>query len=142
MGLTGNISKMDVRINYLLTARIKAVAEQAQAEIYRDSVVNCFSQESFSGLTFWGFTDKHSWVHDFYYEDSPLLFDKEYQKKPSYFAVEEALKQIKSRKENNESLDDTIGRWMKWMKPEPQEDVNKNSQVTGNNKPDWQIDET
>ena len=42
-------------------------------------------------MTFWGFTDAHSWIDEFFGEDDPLLFDEQYQAKPAFFGVEDAL---------------------------------------------------
>lgn len=40
-----------------------------------------------TGITTWGITDRHTWRPN----DTPLLFDANYQKKPAYFAVLDAL---------------------------------------------------
>ena len=41
-----------------------------------------------------GFSDRHTWVKHFYYDDAPLIFDEEYNRKKSYYAVRDALQTI------------------------------------------------
>ena len=68
-----------------------------QAATFHDVVAACLSQPSCKALTFWGFTDKYSWLN--YFDTScvngdtprPLLFDDDYQKKPAYTGVLNAL---------------------------------------------------
>ncbi len=38
-----------------------------------------------------GFSDKDSWINDYYRPDRPLLWDEEYQPKPALTAVRTAL---------------------------------------------------
>ncbi len=43
-------------------------------------------------IQFWGFTDKYSWVpQTFSGRDNALLFDRNYNPKPAYYAVQAAL---------------------------------------------------
>jgi endo-1,4-beta-xylanase len=43
-------------------------------------------------VTFWGFTDKRSWIPEVFAGwGSAHLYDEAYQPKPAYFAVLEAL---------------------------------------------------
>lgn len=74
--------------------------ECAQRQIYHDIIASALTEPSFDGVWFWGVTDRHSWVYDFYNtkqdesnEDPlPLLFDRDYNKKDSaYGAVRDAL---------------------------------------------------
>lgn len=99
LGLSVNLSEMDVRVNKLpmaaaTTATLPGDALAAvQAQIYRDTLAACFAHKAFSGVTFWGFTDKHSWCDAFYAAGSDaLLFDRAYARKPAYFAVAQALR--------------------------------------------------
>lgn len=42
------------------------------------------------GITFWGISDKNSWLQDFYKQkDAPLLFDDYYASKPAYCSLKE-----------------------------------------------------
>jgi endo-1,4-beta-xylanase len=89
LGLRVRISEMDVRIRDLpgtLPERL-----QVQAETYRRVLTACMRVKRFEGITFWGFTDKHSWVHKQFGEDNPLLFDDQYRPKLAYQAIRESL---------------------------------------------------
>ncbi|UED86714.1 endo-1,4-beta-xylanase [Streptomyces profundus] len=59
----------------------------AQANVYRGVTEACLAVSRCTGITVWGITDKYSWRGD----ESPLLFDANYQKKEAYYAVLEAL---------------------------------------------------
>jgi endo-1,4-beta-xylanase len=59
----------------------------AQADVYRTVTEACLSVDRCTGITVWGITDKYSWRG----EETPLLFDGDYQKKEAYSAVLEAL---------------------------------------------------
>ena len=65
---------------------------EAQAAQYADVVEACLASEACVEITLWGFTDAHSWLNDFLGPGwAPLLFDADYEPKPSYHAVAEAL---------------------------------------------------
>lgn len=86
LGLTVNISEMDVRIKDLpgdLSSKL-----QIQGKVYHDIISACVQEPGFIGVTFWGFTDAHSWISN----DKPLLFDEDYHPKPAYWGVMQALK--------------------------------------------------
>jgi len=59
----------------------------AQADAYRTVTEACVAVSRCTGITTWGITDKYSWRG----QDTPLLFDGNYQKKLAYNAVLEAL---------------------------------------------------
>lgn len=86
LGLIVHISEMDVRINNL------SGSEQARLELqrttYRDVVRVCVAEPRCEAITFWGFTDAHTWLTG----DRPLLFDAAYQPKPAYYGVLDALR--------------------------------------------------
>jgi GH35 family endo-1,4-beta-xylanase len=42
-------------------------------------------------VTFWGFTDAHTWIDAVFGPDDPLLFDEQYRAKPALFGVEDTL---------------------------------------------------
>jgi endo-1,4-beta-xylanase len=89
LGLRVNISEMDIRLRDLEGSWPERLELQAKT---CGSLLNaCMQQPAFEGVTFWGFTDAHSWIHRRYGEDRPLLFDRDYAPKPVYFAVREAL---------------------------------------------------
>lgn len=68
-----------------------------QTAKFHDVVAACLSQPSCKAVTVWGITDKYSWLN--YFDTScvngdtprPLLFDDDYQKKPAYTGVLNAL---------------------------------------------------
>jgi endo-1,4-beta-xylanase len=81
---------MDVRIARLpgdLSARI-----EEQRRVYQEVVAVCVAQPGCEGVTFWGFTDAHSWVDSTFGADDPLLFDDGYRAKPAYYGVIDALR--------------------------------------------------
>ncbi|CAM9283040.1 unnamed protein product, partial [Ascophyllum nodosum] len=90
LGLSVNISEMDVRVADLPS---HVDAAKAQASIYGDVLAACLSEKAFDGIKLWGFTDLHSWVHDFYKPDSPLPWDKNFRPKPAVGALRRALLQ-------------------------------------------------
>ena len=135
-----NISEMDVRISKLPSSCSERLRTAAQCQIYHDILAAalaagkatadpssnahpCASEGGFSGMTLWGFTDKHTWVTEFYHADAPLIFDCTYQKKPSYHAVRAALLMIGNQMETESSQSDSEGAdaaWgAAWMQPEP-----------------------
>jgi endo-1,4-beta-xylanase len=89
LGLLVNISEMDVRVARLpgpLATRL-----EDQRRVYHDVVAVCVAEPRCHAITFWGFTDRYSWIDQFYGPDDPLLFDEAYRVKPSYNGVLEAL---------------------------------------------------
>lgn len=79
---------MDVRIRALpgdLTVR-----EQRQREVYHDVVAVCMAEPACESVTFWGFTDAHTWVDSQFGPDDPLLFDERYYAKPAFSGVLDA----------------------------------------------------
>ena len=90
LGLSVNISEMDVRIRDLpgtLQARLNT-----QKSVYHSIVGVCVAEPRCDGVTFWGFTDAHSWINGQFGADNPLLFDEQYAAKPAYFGVLDALR--------------------------------------------------
>ncbi len=90
LGLLVNISEMDVRVARLpgpLGTRL-----EDQRRVYHDVVAVCVAEPRCHAITFWGFTDRHSWIDQFYGPDDPLLFDEAYRVKPAYNGVMDALR--------------------------------------------------
>ncbi len=83
LGLSVNVSELDVRVAALGGTRAYRLAVQKQ--IYQRVAAACAAVEGCEGITTWGFTDAHSWVDSTFGADDPLLFDEAYQKKPAYF---------------------------------------------------------
>ena len=141
LGLKVNISEMDVRVGKLP----QNLRQAAQRQIYHDIIVAALSEPAFDGVWIWGVSDQHTWVTDFYHEDEPLLFDKEYKKKDCYYAVRDALKTVAldGRVGGDVLLDSDCyfdGRpWgFTWMQPDlDQHYEDKYEAVSGDSKPDW-----
>jgi GH35 family endo-1,4-beta-xylanase len=91
LGLRVNLSEMDLRISPLPGDLASRLAVQRQA--YHDVVAACLAVSGCDAVTFWGFTDKYSWIDSFFGPDDPLLFDELYAPKPAYSGVAEALVQ-------------------------------------------------
>jgi endo-1,4-beta-xylanase len=80
---------MDVRIRDLpgsVQSRL-----DAQKSVYHSIVSLCVAEPRYDGVTFWGFTDAHSWIDARFGADDPLLFDEQYAAKPAYYGVLDAL---------------------------------------------------
>jgi len=157
LGLKVNISEMDVRVSKLPKNDVVEmkngakmnIKNYAQSEIYRDVLAAAFAEPAFDGIWFWGFTDKHTWVKNFYYEDQPLLFDSNYGIKESYYGVKEALNTLpKSGGTGSNIMKDDLeedgNTWgYKWMQPDPQsksksrEELFNKEKKSGDDKPDW-----
>jgi endo-1,4-beta-xylanase len=88
LGLEVSITEMDVRIS--LPTTTQELSEQALA--YRDLVEFCLTQPNVKTLVTWGFTDKYSWIPGFFsgFGDA-LIFDMNYQPKPAYTSMLNAL---------------------------------------------------
>lgn len=87
LGLELHITELDIRLHDSTPASL-----QAQAKLYGEITRICVEQPACKVLQTWGFTDKHSWIPQFYPGmDSALLWDAEYRKKPAYFGVMKAL---------------------------------------------------
>jgi endo-1,4-beta-xylanase len=86
LGLIVHISEMDVRINSV--GGTPQTRLEVQRMTYRDVVRVCRLEPRCEAVTFWGFTDAHTWING----DSPLLFDAQYAPKPAYYGVLDALR--------------------------------------------------
>jgi endo-1,4-beta-xylanase len=87
LGLWVNISEMDVRIRDL-PAQTKL---DTQKSVYHTIVGVCVAEPRCDAVTFWGFTDAHSWIDAQFGADDPLLFDEQYGAKPAYYGVLDAF---------------------------------------------------
>jgi endo-1,4-beta-xylanase len=88
LGLAVFVTEMDVRIP--LPATPDKLARQA--EVYRNVLDVCLGQPACYGFQTWGFTDKYSWIPgSFPGYGAALIFDKGYNPKPDYDALEAEL---------------------------------------------------
>jgi len=90
LGLEIVISEMDVHVCDGLTA-------QQQKQYYHDVVAACVKVPKCTAITFWGASDKYSWVKDFNETNcagknpSACLWDDNWMKKSAYDGVMDAL---------------------------------------------------
>ena len=90
LGLVVNISEMDVRVARLPGTPASRLDDQRR--VYHDVVAVCVAEPRCHAITFWGFTDRYSWIDAFFGPDDPLLFDESYRAKPAYSGVMDALR--------------------------------------------------
>jgi len=143
LGLSVNISEMDVRVSQL-PPNLRQIA---QRQIYRDIVAAALTEPSFDGVFTWGFTDRHTWVTHFYYDDEPLLFDEEYTRKEAFYGLREALSSITPGGVVGAGVpmyldeDENGNPWGHlWMQPDPVEsDKERLVDEDGEAKPDWEL---
>jgi len=79
-GLDIYITELDVALN-------TEDSFVTQAQVYQSIVEACLEQPRCKAIQTWGFTDQYSFREIF----EPLMFDKNYQPKPAYEAIQSAL---------------------------------------------------
>jgi endo-1,4-beta-xylanase len=88
LGVQVRITELDIRMQLPRNA----TKDATQATQYRNVVTACNNVTACAGVTIWGFTDRHSWVPDtFQGEGAALIYDENYNQKPAYTAVHDAL---------------------------------------------------
>ncbi|KAH6695483.1 glycoside hydrolase superfamily [Plectosphaerella plurivora] len=89
LGVDVEYTEVDIRLNTPATPEKLAV----QAEAYDRVTRSCMDNERCIGLTLWGISDKYSWIPGvFEGEGAALVWDEEYNKKPAYAAILNAIK--------------------------------------------------
>jgi endo-1,4-beta-xylanase len=92
LGLEIHITEMDIPIQKGAGPYEERLVEQAKA--YKEILEVALSIEAFKALVVWGVSDASNWIDYISNEkDAPLLFDREYKKKPAYFSMMEAFSQ-------------------------------------------------
>ncbi len=94
LGLQIHITEMDVALPTGADGQPLHPEDLAkQAEIYRQIAIICLQHPGCTALQTWGFTDKYSWLGWFTHgsKQDGLLFDRQFQPKPAYKALHEAL---------------------------------------------------
>jgi endo-1,4-beta-xylanase len=140
LGLTVNISEMDVRVSKLEGS----LRLTAQRQIYHDIIAAALSEPAFDGVWLWGFTDRHTWVSSFYYDDEPLIFDEYYMRKEAYFGLRDALETLTTGGTvggEDVLLDSDVdvdgNPWGHlWMQPDPE--FSEEGSSVGDARPDWE----
>ena len=60
-------------------------------------MVNHLAVARCESVTFWGFTDRYSWIDRIFgVDDAPLLFDDFFMRKPAYDGVADALREAEN----------------------------------------------
>jgi endo-1,4-beta-xylanase len=86
MGLEVAITELD------LPAGSEPDRLERQAQGFGATIAACLSVPRCREITFWGFTDRYTWIDAFLGPGrDPLLFDRDYRPKPAYPAVKEQL---------------------------------------------------
>ncbi|MBO0796844.1 MAG: endo-1,4-beta-xylanase, partial [Ktedonobacteraceae bacterium] len=87
-GVDVNITELDIR----MPTPASSANLQQQATDYQKVVSACLAVSRCTSITTWGITDKYSWVPGtFSGQGAALLFDENYNKKPAYNSVLQAL---------------------------------------------------
>ena len=73
----------DLGVDLQITELDVGGSGSAQANVYRQVTQACMAVARCTGITTWGVTDRYTWRPN----DTPLLFDSNYQKKQAYQAV-------------------------------------------------------
>jgi endo-1,4-beta-xylanase len=88
LGLEVQMTEFDVQMPLPATEQ----KSEEQAQIYGSYLSTCLSIPNCTGFSTWGFTDKYSWVPEYYPgRGAALPFDEAYRPKPAYRAMMEAL---------------------------------------------------
>jgi len=93
LGLQVHITEMDVSLPVDPSGNASREDLERQAEIYREIARACISHKGCTAIQTWGFTDKYSWIgsHSKKTRGAALPFDRNYQPKPAYEALRQAL---------------------------------------------------
>jgi endo-1,4-beta-xylanase len=94
LGLEVHITELDIDASRLPgDTHEQRLVEQGRR--YQQIVDAAVSSGLVTVIQTWGFTDRYSWVYSFRDspEADPLLLNREYQPKPAFFGVAEALRQ-------------------------------------------------
>jgi endo-1,4-beta-xylanase len=87
LGMEIHITELDIRLQ-----DSTAPSLAAQAKLYGELATICVQQPACKVFQTWGFTDKHSWIPSaFPGWGWALPFDANYQKKPAYTSIKNAL---------------------------------------------------
>jgi endo-1,4-beta-xylanase len=93
LGVQAHITEMDVALPVDASGSPRAEDLQKQADIYREIATACLSHRGCTAIQTWGFTDKYSWIgwHSKHTQGAALPFDRNYEAKPAYVALRDAL---------------------------------------------------
>ena len=93
LGLQVQITELDVKVSVDSSGAATPAGLELQAKVYHDIVALCVKNPHCTAIQTWGFTDRYSWIpHTSKGNGAALEFDVNYQPKPAYNAILEALK--------------------------------------------------
>jgi endo-1,4-beta-xylanase len=102
LGVSIYITELDVNLINLRGAQSEKWKKQAQ--VYKDVVEACVESAVCKSVTIWGVSDRFSWLLNPEIQqrfnlrgEAPLIFDENYNPKPAYFAIRDALVQCAGR---------------------------------------------
>ncbi|GAA1926148.1 endo-1,4-beta-xylanase [Streptomyces sodiiphilus] len=88
LGLEVVVTELDIRMN----TPADSTRLQRQAQQYRSVTEACLAVSRCTGITVWGFSDRDSWIPDWFEgEGAANIYDENYQPKPAYYALREAF---------------------------------------------------
>jgi endo-1,4-beta-xylanase len=88
LGLEIHVTELDVAI----PMPVSESESQRQAQMYEDVLDTCMGIEACTTLVMWGFTDRYSWIPEWFPGyGSALILDEDLQRKPAYDALRRAL---------------------------------------------------
>jgi GH35 family endo-1,4-beta-xylanase len=97
LGLRIELTEVDVPLGEIPGSEAEKL--HAQRDLARGVVKACLAVPACSGITFWGLTDRHSWLSSPEWAKlrgngphRPLLLDEQYRRKPVYEGVLAALR--------------------------------------------------
>ncbi|KAJ4213190.1 NAD(P)H-dependent D-xylose reductase (XR) [Fusarium solani] len=94
LGVFVEYTEVDIRMK---TPATKEKLEE-QSKAYQRVVESCMAVKKCIGITLWGVSDKYSWIPStFQGEGAALVWDEEFQKKPAYSGILNAIKAAKSK---------------------------------------------
>jgi endo-1,4-beta-xylanase len=94
LGLRVHITELDVSLPIDSSGQARTDDLIRQAELYRGVVRACLNSPGCTAIQTWGFTDKYSWIgsHSRGARGRALPFDRAYQPKAAYRAIQEELR--------------------------------------------------
>jgi endo-1,4-beta-xylanase len=93
LGVQVHITEMDIAIPVNSSGNPRPENLLLQADLYRQIAAACLAYSKCTAIQTWGFTDKYSWIgsHSKHTQGAALPFDRNYQPKPAYSALRDAL---------------------------------------------------
>jgi endo-1,4-beta-xylanase len=99
LGLRVNVSELDGRT--LSMPGTQDTRWQAQRIAFQQVVAACVVEPACEAITFWGFTDRYSWINADGDPDDPLPFDRSYLRKPATDGILDGLAGVFPKRGDN-----------------------------------------